>query len=251
MNLEVAAPIALVCVAVVALVYKKVIEPGRARRTIAAALGREGWLPIGPGEAPGWPAVMELAMDRAAGKERDVEYDENAGPFNLRVRRREQRGGKALDLYRDAGADGRYAAVGVHEERTRTRTAIRADRHHYVEHEFWVGEARELRVGKPITACSWTAEAFRQAGAPMAAARRRDPEDVPQLASPADDPLVERVRGVLAETDLARRIRADVYLAPGAWVLTAPLAAARSRVKDILALARRVSAALDRPRPED
>ena len=37
-------------------------------------------------------------------------------------------------------------------------------------------------------------------------------------------------------------------LGPGAWVLSAPLAAARSRVEDILALARRVSAALDRPR---
>jgi hypothetical protein len=248
MNLEIAAPIALVCVAIAALVYKKVIEPGRARRAIAAALGREGWLPIGPGEAPGWPAVMALAVERAAGKERDVEYGERTGPFTLRVKRSEQRSGKALELYRDARSDGRYAAVAVHEERTRTRTATRADRHHYVELELWIGEARELRVDAPTTGFRWTADAVRQAGIPMAAARGRGPEDVPQLASPADNPLVERVRAVLAEPDLAKSIRADVYLAPDAWVLTAPLAAARSRVEDILALARRVSAALDGPR---
>jgi hypothetical protein len=248
MNLEIAAPIALVSVAIVALVYKKVIEPKRARRAIAAALRREGWLPIGPGEAPGWPAVMALAVERAAGKERDAEYDERTGPFTLRVKRSERRSGKALELYRDARADGRYAAVAVHEERTQTRTKARADRHHYVEPELWIGEARELRVDAPTTAFRWTADAFQQAGIPMAAARGRDPEDVPHLASPADDPLVARVRAVLAETDLARRIRADMYLAPGAWVLTAPLAAASARIEDILALARRVSAALDRQR---
>ena len=247
MKLEIVAPIALMCLAAVVLVYKQVIAPRRGRRMVAAALGREGWLPVGPGEAPGWPAVMRLAVERAAGKERDVEYDEKAGPFTLHVRRQEERTGRPLALYRDGGADGRYAAVAVHEERTRSRTAARADRHHYTEHEFWIGEARMLRVAAPVAAFRSTAELFRPAGVRMAAARDRDPEDVRHLASPPEDPLIERVRAVLAETDVARSVRGDVYLAPDAWVLAAPLADARSRIEDILALARRLSAVFDRP----
>jgi len=223
-----------------------VIAPRRGRRMVATALGREGWLPVGPGEAPDWPAVMTLAVERAAGKERDVEYDEKAGPVTFHVRREEERTGRALELYRDSGTDGRYAAVAVHEERTRSRTTARADRHRYTGHEFWIGEARMLRVAAPVAAFRSTAELFRPAGVRMAVARDRDPEEIPHLASPPDDPVIERVRAVLAETDVTRSIRADVYLAPNAWVLTAPLADARSRVEDIFALARRLSAVFDR-----
>ncbi len=225
MTLEIAAPLALVCVTVLVLVSKLVIAPRRARTAVAAALDREGWFQVGPGKAPGWPALMALAVGRAAGEERDAAYD---------------------DLYRDASVDGRYAAVAVHEERTSTRTTMRSDRHHWVEHQFWIGEARNLRVAAPMRAFRWSEGMYREVGARMAAARDRDPGDVPLLAQPPADPLVDRVRAILGETDLAESIRADVYLAPGAWVLAAPLGTARSRVRDLLTLVHRVSAALDR-----
>jgi hypothetical protein len=245
-TLEIAAPLALVCVTVLVLVSKLVIAPRRARTAVAAALDREGWFQVGPGKAPGWPALMALAVGRAAGEERDAAYDEKAGPFTQRVRRRERRTGRTLDLYRDASVDGRYAAVAVHEERTSTRTTMRSDRHHWVEHQFWIGEARNLRVAAPMRAFRWSEGMYREVGARMAAARDRDPGDVPLLAQPPADPLVDRVRAILGETDLAESIRADVYLAPGAWVLAAPLGTARSRVRDLLTLVHRVSAALDR-----
>ncbi len=250
MQPEIVAPIVLVCLAVVVIVYTQVIGPRRNRRAVAAVLGREGWLRVGPGEAPGWPAIMELAVERAEGRERDVEYDEKTGPFTSHVRRREQRAGKPLEIYRDGGAAAaRYAAVAVLEERTSTRTAMRHDRHTYAGREIWIGEARELPVHAPMAAFKATAELFRQAAVPMARARERDPEEIPIIASPPDDRLVERVRAAVMETPTAMSIMAGVYLGPDAWVLAAPLVKAGPRIEEILALARQISAVLDRRPP--
>ena len=249
MELEILAPIALLCAGLVALVYTQVIAPRRNHRAVAAALGGQGWLPVDPGEAPGWSAVVALAVERAAGSRRDADYDEKTGPFTSHVRRREQRTGRTLELYRDAGAThARYAAVGVHQERTSTDTRTRHDRHNYVGREIWIGEARALPVDAPKVVFRSVAELARPVAVPMAVARDRRPDDIPGL-TPPDDRLAESVRAVLAETDLARSAMADVYVAPGAWVLTAPLVKAGSRIEEILALARAISAVLDRWTP--
>jgi len=84
----------------------------------------------------------------------------------------------------------------------------------------------------------------------MARARERDPEEVPIIASPPDDRLAERVRAAVMETPIAVSILADVYLGPIAWVLVAPLVKAAPRIEEVLALARQISAVLDRRPPE-
>lgn len=247
MPLDIVAPVTLVCLAIVIVGYTQVIAPKRNRRAVAAALGRLGWLSVGPGELPGWSAIERLAVERASGKTRDYEFDEKSGPFTFHSRRRERRSGRALAIYRDAGVTlARCAAVALHEEHTRTDGLAYHRRRSSTAREFWIGEARGLPVQAPVAVFRWTSELMREIAAPMARARGRNLEDIPAIASPPEDRLAQSVRAVLAETDLAREGRITLLVAPDAWVLTAPLDRSAARVDGLVALCADLSAVFDR-----
>ena len=249
MDPQVVALVAVACLVIAALVYTQVISPRRRRQAIGAALGRAGWRPVAESDAPGWAAVMALAVGRGQGTEQDVEYEERRGLFTRRVRRQERRSGRVYELYRDGAAvSPRYVAVALHRNRTTTSTTMGRKTRSASGRELWIGEARDLPVAAPKAALRVSAEMMRQAGVSAALAGLLGPALAAEPAPP--DPLVDGMRAaLLPKIDFLTRALADVYAGPGGWVLTAPLEKGAPRLEGLLALARDVSAALDSPSP--
>lgn len=251
MTLEIIAPIVLVVLAAVIVLYTQLIVPRGARRRITLSLTRRGWMKIPSNRDYAWTDIMLLAIEDQQGALQVREYDHPIGPFTVHRTRTEKRSGIALELYKDGGArHQRYAAVGVRKKtvdysrRGRLSLLVDADKRSYIYRELWIGEVRRIPVDKPEKVHNATDEIFGSAGRKMALKKGVHTDSIPFLALPSETNPARSVREVLLKTSLAQSLMASVYLGPGGWVLIVPLSRVGRRMEDILALIDEISTAI-------
>ena len=251
--LEIIAPIAFLVLGAIIFIYTQMIAPRGARRRISQHLIGRGWTSVPPDRDYAWTDIMTLAVEDEHGASRSTEYDRTIGPFTVHAKRTEKRSGKALELYRDAGASQhRYAALGICYEtilnsqqswflflssKKKTSHSLR---------ELWIGEARRIPVEEPEKVYDAIDEIYGRSLRKMASDRGVSPDSIPLLASPSEVTPARSVRELLQKTSLAQSIMARVYLGPGAWVLVVPLPKVGQRIEDILALTGEISTVLDK-----
>ncbi|MGE5842827.1 MAG: hypothetical protein ACM335_11140 [Deltaproteobacteria bacterium] len=196
---------------------------------------------------------MTLAVEDQHGASQVREYDRPIGPFTIHAKRTEKRSGKALELYRDTGANQpRYAALGIRKEtivdsdRSRFPLLGSKKKKNYTSRELWIGEVRRIPVDKPEKVYNALDGIFGGTLRKMASERGVDPDSIPLLAPPSEVTPARAVRELLKKTGLCQRIMASAYLGPAAWVLVVPLRKAGRHIEDIVVLTGEISRIIDR-----
>jgi len=248
-TLEIVAPVVLVATAVVVVLWTQVLAPRRARRAVARTLAARGWATADSEAEPAFAPVMALAVAGTSGAQRTDRHDERFGPLTVPFESRETRRGRTLSLHRhERSRRPRYAACGLRATRSVSRAGglLPGSRTRASDApELWIGEAVRWAVAEPQLVFSATAEAFGDAARAVARRREVGEESIPALRSPSAHNPTLALREVLLRTPTAQRALACVYVAPGAWVLTAPLGPAAARLNELLTLADELAAAVD------
>ncbi len=247
MSVEFIAPLVLVFVVAALFLGTQVIAPWKARRRIRAALLRLGWSEVHPEDDSAWNEILKLAIERGRGDADDRENEQAVGPFTMKVATDWKRSAKVLEVYRETGTGiRRYAAVGIQQERYRARSILHNRDRTSASREFWIGEARPIGVKVPGRVFSATAGMIGEAARRMVLSRGGDPDIAELSTRTPDSGMAGALHDRLSRTGLAKRLLAEIYVAPRSWVLAVPLAKVGRDIEEVLALARDISQSLDR-----